>query len=202
MGILSDIELFLLSLALGTDLFSVAIPIGMKPTRLRIIVRAAFTVALFHIVFILTGYHLGIFLGGMVERMGGYNWESPIMAMENWATVIGALVLISLGIYMLKENLYPTICKETRHHPLRGSSLLLLATSVSIDALAAGFSMGMMDVDLIRLSVILGTVIFIIGIVGLRVGNQLGKYVGKRAELVGGLVLILLGIHVLFSKVN
>ena len=196
---MSNVELFLVSVALGTDLFSVAIPIGMKPIRLQLVVRAALVVALFHIVFILVGYHMGHFVGVMVERMGAYNCDHPLMVMGNWANIIGALVLVSLGIYMLKDHLYPAVQREEKHHPLQGGALLLLATSVSVDALAAGFSMGMMDVDLVRLSVILGFVILSIGIAGLRVGNQIGKYIGNRAELIGGIVMILLGIHVLWS---
>lgn len=75
----------------------------------------------------------------------------------------------------------------------------MLAASVSIDALAAGFSMGMMDVDLVKLSFILGFVIFFIGVLGLGVGRRLGRYIGGRAELMGGMVLALLGMHVLWT---
>lgn len=196
---MSNVEFVLLSLALGTDLFSVAIPIGMKPMGLKIVFRAAITFALFHIVLILAGYYMGHFMGAMVERMGTYNFDYPIMAIGNWASILGALVLTGLGIYMIKENVCPGVRKEEKQHPLQGAPLFLLATSVSIDALAAGFSMGMMDVDLIRLSFILGTVIFIIGVVGLSVGHRVGQCIGKRAEVVGGIVLILLGLHVLWS---
>ena len=196
---MSTIEIVLVSLALGTDLFSVAIPIGMKPIKLKIVLRAAFTFALFHIVLILAGYHMGNFLGAMVERMGAYNFDQPFIAIRNWASILGALVLVGLGIYMIKENLYPGDRSGKNHHPLQGFPLLLLATSVSVDALAAGFSMGMIDVDLMSLSFILGSIIFIIGVVGLSVGHWLGQYIGKRAEIIGGMVLILLGLHVLWS---
>lgn len=196
---MSNIEFMLLSLALGTDLFSVAIPIGMKPMRLKIIFRAALTFAFFHIVLILAGYYIGHFMGAMVERMGAYNFDYQIMAIENWASILGALVLTGLGTCMIKGNLCPDVGKEGKQHPLQGTPLFLLATSVSIDALAAGFSMGMMDVDLIRLSLILGTIIFIIGMVGLRAGHRVGQFIGKRGEVMGGILLILLGLHVLWS---
>lgn len=196
---MSNIELLILSIALGTDLFSVAIPIGMKPMRFRLVFRAACTFAVFHIVLILAGYYMGHFLGLMVEQVGSYNSDCPAMVMENWANIIGATVLAGLGIYMIKGNLDHSVGKTKIDHPLRGFSLLLLATSVSVDALAAGFSMGMMDVDLVRLSFILGTVILMIGLVGLGLGHRLGQYIGKRAELVGGIVLISLGLHVLWS---
>jgi len=196
---LSSVELVVLSMALGTDLFSVAIPIGMRSMKLRIIFRAAVTFALFHIVLILSGYYIGHFFGVMVEEMGIYSSDCSVVAIEDWASILGALVLAGLGIYMIKESLYPGEQKKTGDHPLEGISLYLLATSVSIDALAAGFSMGMMDVNLLKLSLILGTVIFVIGVLGLGLGQRIGHYVGKRAELIGGIVLILLGLHVLFS---
>lgn len=199
---LSSIELLILSVALGTDLFSVAVPIGMNPVRFRTIIRASVIFALFHIVLILSGYYIGHFLGAVVEGVGINNSAYPIMAMGNWASVLGALVLTGLGIYMIKENLSCTVPDQKKPHPLQGGALLLLATSVSIDALAAGFSMGMMDVDLVKLSIILGIVIFIIAVLGLSLGRRASHCIGKRAELVGGIVLIILGLHVLYSMLR
>ena len=178
-------------------MFSVAIPIGMKPIKLKIIFRAAVIFAIFHIVLILAGYHMGHFMGAVVERMGTQQMDCAMIPMENWASIVGALVLIGLGIYMIKENICPDLDKRKDQHPLQGGALFLLAESVSIDALAAGFSMGMMDVDLIRLSLILGAVIFMIGMVGFSVGQRIGRCIGKRAESFGGMMLILWGIHVL-----
>ncbi len=197
---MSNIELVVLSVALGTDLFSVAIPIGMNPMKLTLIFRAALTFSLFHIVLILTGYHIGHFLGIVVEEVGADHVQYPIMAMQNWANLLGAFVLTGLGIYMIKENFQESGKSNNKSHPLKGASLLLLATSVSIDALAAGFSMGMLDVNLIKLSFILGIVIFFIAIVGLSLGHRVSHYIGKRAEMMGGIVLIFLGLHILWNS--
>ena len=196
---MSSVELLILSVALGTDLFSVAIPIGMHPMRFRVLFRAAIIFAIFHIVLILSGYYIGHFLGSVVEGVGIANLDYPIMAMENWASILGALVLTGLGIYMIKENLVCSVSDQNKSHPLQGKALLFLAASVSIDALAAGFSLGMMDVDLVKLSFILGSVIFIIAVLGLSLGRRVSRCVGKRAELLGGIVLIVLGLHVLYS---
>jgi manganese efflux pump family protein len=200
--ILSLLELFVLSTALGTDLVSVAIPIGMNRIRLRVIVRAAVVFALFHIVMILTGYHIGHWLGTVVEHVGTYHIEWPIAAVQDWASMIGALVLAGLGIHMIRENLTHNGLKADVGHPLQGITLMALAVSVSLDALAAGFSMGMMDVDLIKLSVILGMVIFFIAVAGLGLGRRFGRIIGNRAELAGGLVLILLGIHIIWTALT
>ena len=199
---MSGLELFVLSAALGTDLFSVSIPIGMRPVRWLIILRAAMIFAVFHIVMILTGYHAGHWLGMMLEQIGTYHTEYPHFAVENWASILGALVLAALGIHMIKENLFGSCdAAHAKGHPLRGLTLAMLAFSVSVDALAAGFSMGMMDVDLIRLSMILGMVIFCIAVVGLGLGRRIGRYMGARSEIVGGAILILLAVHVLWTTV-
>ncbi len=198
-GILSSVEFLVLSIALGMDLFSVTIPIGMKPMNLLIIFRAALIFAVFHIVLILTGYHMGHSLGAIIENLGADQIRYPMIVMQNWASILGALVLVGLGVHMIRENFHSEVEEIGKSHPLQGFSLLILAVSVSLDALAAGFSMGMMDVDLLLLSCILGAIIFSIAIAGLTLGRQVGQYVGKRAELMGGVVLIFLGLHILWQ---
>jgi putative Mn2+ efflux pump MntP len=200
--LLSVVELFLLSIALGTDLFSVAIPIGMNRTRIRVILRAGLVFAAFHIMFILTGYHFGHWLGTVVEHVETYHVNWPAAAVQDWASAMGALLLAGLGLHMIKENLTGCQLAEAVNHPLKGLALLALALSVSVDALAAGFSMGMLDVDLVKLSVILGLVIFAFTVAGLGLGRRFGHLMGARAELVGGLVLIVLGIHVFWTALN
>lgn len=197
---MSVVELFVLSAALGTDLFSVAVPIGMNKVRRLVIVKSAIVFALFHIIMILTGYHIGHWLGTVVEHVGAYHIDWPAASVQNFATIIGALVLAGLGINMIKDNLSGSE-DAAPANPLHGGALIMLAASVSIDALAAGFSLGMIDVDLFRLSLILGAVIFVIALLGLGLGRKLGRYIGGRAELVGGLVLVLLASHILWTTV-
>lgn len=199
---MTSLELVMLSAALGTDLFSVAVPIGMSRVRRKVIFQAAVVFAVFHIVLILTGYYLGSFLGVVVERVGSYHSEYPLLVMENWSGIFGALVLMGMGFYMIKENMSDAVTRRNKVQPLQGVSLLVLAASVSIDALAAGFSMGMMEVDLVRLSLILGGVIFLIAVFGLSLGRKVRRYVGSRAEFIGGMVLTVLGMHILWTMLR
>jgi Predicted membrane protein len=197
---LSVLELFVLSTALATDLFSVAIPIGMNRVRIRVILWSAAVFALFHIAMILTGYYVGHWLGSLMEHVGAYHISWPAAAVQDWASALGSLVLAALGMHMIWENATAD-GRRTAGHPLHGLALVGLAISVSLDALAAGFSMGMMDVDLVELSAILGGVIFTAGVVGLGLGRHLGRFIGGRAELVGGLVLVFLSLHVFWAAV-
>lgn len=192
------LNLLLLSFALGTDLFSVAIPIGMTHLSRWTIFRSSVVFALFHIVMILAGYHLGHALGTLVEEVGSQQVLGPQAVIQNWADLFGSVILILIGVNMIRESFVKH--KATSYsHPLQGWTMLVLATSVSVDAFAAGISMGMLDVDLIRLSILLGGVIFMISCTGLSVGRQLGRYVGAYAEVGGGALLTLFGLH-LFMK--
>ncbi len=197
---MSVFELVILSAALGTDLFSVAVPIGMNKVRRLVMLRSALVFALFHIIMILIGYYIGHWLGSIVEHVGAYHIDWPVASVQNFATIIGALILAALGLNMIKDNMRGQNQAMTGN-PLQGAALILLAAGVSIDALAAGFSLGMIDVDLFRLSLILGTVIFAIALLGLGLGRKLGRYIGRRAELVGGCVLAILGIHILWTSI-
>ncbi|MCE5286534.1 MAG: manganese efflux pump MntP family protein [Pelosinus sp.] len=193
---MGNLELMILSAALGTDLFSIAIPLGMNRVARQVILRAAVVFAVFHIVMILTGYHVGHYLGALLEKAQvQYFAPLPMFAVQNWASMLGAVVLTGLGVSMIKNHITETP-PENKRQTLSGMPLFLLALSVSIDALAAGFSMGMMDVDTIKLSVILGLVIFVIAICGLSLGRRVGKFAGKYSELAGGLVLVLLGLNI------
>lgn len=196
---MSTAELIILSTALGTDLFSVAVPIGMNHLRYRIILQSAVVFALFHIGMILTGYHAGHWLGHTVEHVGSYHVYWKTVVVQDWVGILGATVLAGLGITMIKQNLSGHCADKITSHSLRGITLVMLAAGVSVDALAAGFSLGMMDVDLVRLSIVLGIVIFFIAIAGLVLGQRIGQRIGARAELAGGAILLLLGIHLLWS---
>lgn len=196
---MSIVRLILLSTALGTDLFSVTLGLGMNRFRLRQILKASVYFALAHVFLLLSGYNLGHYLGYFLEHVGTHYNPFTSDSMRNWAGIAGAVVLVLLGLNMLWRNIKEDDEKACVRaaNPLQGLNLILLAVSVSLDALAVGFGLGMLDVDLILLCVILGIVIFIIALIGLMLGRKLGVMIGQRAELVGGLVLIFMGLNVL-----
>lgn len=196
---MNTMELFVLSAALGMDLFSIAIPIGMNRVERVLIIKASIVFALFHIIMLVAGFYCGNFLGAVVDKLGAGSGLSLLMA-ENFASIIGAAVLMGLGILMIKESFEHEGDKvQKRADILRGWPLFVLAFSVSVDALAAGFSFGMLDVDLIKLNLILGSVIFLISAVGLSIGRKAGKFLGGRSELIGGGVLLFIGGNILWN---
>ncbi len=196
---MSTMELIALSIALGTDLFSVSIPIGMNSIRSRTMIRAALVFAIFHIVMILFGYYLGYLTGNILGHLGKYHLGWSLHYVRNLASIIGALVLIGLGLHLVWINLLGDSGDNQPLNPLSGFSLIALAFSVSIDALAAGLGMGMLDVDLVKLSIILGTVIFCIALTGLLLGRRISGLLGEKCSLLGAVVLIYLGVHLMIN---
>lgn len=193
-------EIFVLSVALGADLFSVAVPIGMNQIRRRLIIQASVVFALFHIIMILIGYYAGSWLCEFVEHLGTYHLDCSATLVENIAQGIGAMVLAALGMQMLINHWREDTEGTFGNHLLQGKALLVIAASVSVDALAAGFSLGMLSVNLWRLNLILGGVIFIIAVIGLGLGRSIGRRLEGRSELIGGAVLLLLAMHLLYSS--
>ena len=198
---MSVIEIIILSVALGMDLFSIAVPIGMTRVSWGRAVKSSLVFALFHVGMILVGFYVGHWLGNTVEQFGVH---LQAIAIENVAKFFGASVLTLLGCYMIWENLSNDKNEAAKKlssikSPLQGMALIILAASVSIDALAAGLSMGMIAVDFFKISAILGTVIFVISIAGLGIGRQVGIHIGAKAGLIGGSVLVLLGARILLT---
>jgi putative Mn2+ efflux pump MntP len=171
----------------------------MNAVRRRLIVRAALIFALFHIGMMLLGYYAGSGLCRFVEHLGTYHFDCPTALVENLAQGVGALVLAGLGIEMIADYFRDETNSVVGNQLLQGKAMLAIAASVSIDAMAAGFSLGMLTVDLWRLTGILGTVIFTIAVIGLGLGHKIGRRLDGKSELVGGAMLLILALHLLYS---
>lgn len=186
-----------LSVALGADAFSLALAIGLVGVGKRMTLRLSFVVAVFHVLMPLGGLLLGQTLG---------------MVIGQFARAIGALVLLWLGGRMLfhvwrpsPEYISLSKARKTINHSqlpvgisLQGIGVYALAATVSLDALSVGFSLGTVDSRIGLTVLIMGTVAGIMMGSGLVLGRFVGTWLGERAEAVGGLVLVLIGLRMLF----
>jgi putative Mn2+ efflux pump MntP len=75
----------------------------------------------------------------------------------------------------------------------------MLSVATSIDALGVGLSLGLLKIDVFSASLIIGLVSLILSIVGLMSGNRLSKRFGKRVEVLGGLILVLIGLRIVVT---
>jgi putative Mn2+ efflux pump MntP len=176
------IELLLVAVALGTDAFSLAIGIGMRGISNRRIWRLSGTVFLFHVFMPLIGVLLGQLLGELVGR---------------YAVWIGAGLIVLIGLNMVRQSLNSE--EPVKAASLHGWGLLVLSFSVSLDALSVGLGLGTLFDQ--RLPLTVGTIGLMAGLMtatGLMFGRHLGKWLADRAELIGGLVLVAVGIKLAF----
>jgi len=185
------------AIALGADAFSLSLAIGLSGVRKSMMLHLSLVVAVFHVVMPLVGMMLGQALGSMLGR---------------YASAIGALVLIGLGARMLYKVYRPT--PEHYHfgearkglfnknsatkRSLNGWGLYVLAFSVSLDALSVGFSLGTIRADLFITVITIGLIAGLMTATGLVLGRVMGPKLGDKAELLGGLALLLIGIKLLF----
>lgn len=177
--------LLMLAIALGADAFSLSVGIGMARITYRQIAIISLTVLVFHIFMPITGFFAGEVLGSLVGRA---------------ANIIGALVLIFLGSKMLKEAFQNK--EENEGGPnilvMNTWGLIVLAGSVSLDALSVGFTLGTQQVNLFQAALVIGIVAGLMTASGLLFGRQIGKWLGAKAEIIGGIILIGIGIKIFF----
>ncbi len=193
------VEMTALSLALGADLFSVAVPLGMMRPCLREVVRMSFIFALFHIVFLLVGASAGTYLAGALERLGQAG-QSPVVMAENWAGLFGGGVLFFLGLHLLWESRKKKSDRPTGL-PCAGA-LYVLAVGVSCDALAVGLGMGLLGEGWSYLPLVLGIVIFSVSSIALLLGERISRVLPCPLEPLGAIALCLWGMSAIWRIVR
>ncbi|GGA45916.1 putative manganese efflux pump MntP [Kroppenstedtia guangzhouensis] len=173
--------LWMISVALGMDAFSLGIGVGMQGLRFRRILLISGMIGVFHILMPLVGFTVGRFLGSLVEEI---------------AVMVGGGLLCLLGTNMLMNAFHVTGEEES---PLHDSlwGLLLLSFSVSLDSLSAGLSLGFFAADLLLAVLLFGTTGGVMACTGMLLGRRARSWIGDYGEAVGGLILISFGLRFL-----
>jgi len=178
-------EILLIALGLAMDCFAVSLGIGtngIKKTA-RMVLRLAF--------------HFGLFQGGMtfIGWLAGRQVADLISRFDHW---VAFLLLLWVGGRMVIGS-FKQEKKCQKSDPTRGGTLVMLSIATSIDALAVGLSLALVDGSILVSSSIVGVTSFILSVAGYLLGDKLGCRFGKRMELLGGLLLIGIGIRVLLG---
>ena len=178
--------LTLLGIAVGLamDAFAVAIGIGLNAQEvgLRKTLRLAWHFGLFQALMPIVGWLAGL----SVER-----WISGI---DHW---VAFGLLAAIGGHMIYEALHGDEEAKASRDPTRGASLVVLSVATSIDALAVGLSLALLGVEIWWPAVVIGAVAFAFTALGLHLGRRFGSLLGRRMEIVGGLILIGIGVKIL-----
>jgi putative Mn2+ efflux pump MntP len=119
-----------------------------------------------------------------------------VAAYDHWLAFI---LLLFIGGKMIWESRRPGEDRSARTDITRGWLLLTLSIATSIDALAVGLSFAFLQVDIVLAGVTVGVVTFLAVTAGFLLGKKAGRIIGKRAEVVGGIVLIIIGLRILLT---
>lgn len=142
--------------------------------------------------------YFGVFQGGMTALgwLAGREILVYIQALDHWAAFI---LLAIIGGHMLYEALSEGPSRFRAKDPTRGLPILVLSVATSIDAMAAGMSIAVLQQPVLTAAVIIGLTALALSLLAARAGPALGRWAGKSAEIAGGVILILIGIKILFD---
>lgn len=187
------IELLLMGVGLAMDAFAVSICKGLamrKVNKKQAVV-------------------IGLFFGGFQALMPFIGWllgsqfESYITSIDHW---IAFILLGFIGGKMMVEALKPGEEDEVEvkemDAPLDLKEMFLLAVATSIDALAVGITFAFLDYPIVEAVSIIGITTFCISVGGVYVGNFFGNKYKNKAEFVGGLILVIIGLRILLSHLG
>lgn len=180
------VELFILAVGLSMDAFAVSICKGLSVITLR--KRHG----------LITGLYFGGFQAGMplVGYLLGKQFESLITSVDHW---IAFVLLGIIGINMIKESFEKPDELDDSFAP---KAMLLLAVATSIDALAVGVTFACLDVEIFSAIALIGITTFVFSAVGVKIGNVFGVRFKSKAELAGGIVLVLMGVKILLEHLG
>lgn len=176
------IYVLILAVALSMDAFAVSIGLGSKHKK------KTTSLAL------MSGIYFGLFqslmpLIGYVGGIGILGW------VESYAPWIAFLLLLMIGGKMIYESFVEGIEEDIAIITHR--VMLILAIATSIDAMAAGFTLTILDINPFIACMIIGVTTFCFSWVGVFIGEKSGTWLESKAELFGGIVLILIGLKIL-----
>ena len=177
-------EIFLLAVGLAMDAFAVSVCKGLALGKIK--VRHAAVVGAwfggFQALMPLLGYLLGSAFSQLVSEV------------DHW---IACALLVIIGGNMVREALSRDDSEELPDPSLSPKTMLMPAIATSIDALAVGVTFAFLDVPVLLAVVIIGVVTFLLSGLGVKLGSLCGSKYKSKAELTGGIVLILLGLKIL-----
>jgi putative Mn2+ efflux pump MntP len=180
------IEIIALAIGLAMDAFAVSICKGLSVKKVQVkhyFITAAYFGG-FQALMPLIGYLLGISFQNMISNI------------DHWVAFV---LLTIIGINMIKESFSK---EENVNDSFSFKEMLPLAIATSIDALAVGVTFAFLKVNIILAVVLIGVITFVFSMLGIKIGKVFGNKYKNKAELLGGVVLILLGIKILLEHVG
>ncbi len=183
MGLL---ELFVLAVGLSMDAFAVSICKGLSLGKIKAkhMCIAGAWFGGFQALMPLIGYFLGSFFAETITKY------------DHW---IAFVLLVLIGGNMIKEAFGK---EEELNNAMDVKTMFLLAVATSIDALAVGVTFAFLQVQIVPAIIFIGAVTFAFSAVGIKIGSIFGTKYKSKAEFIGGVILILIGLKILLEGVG
>lgn len=179
-----DIIVIALGLAMDAAAVSLAAAAAGFAKDGRAIFRLAFHFGLFQFMMPVVGWFLGV------------GFVSYLKAVDHW---IAFFLLIFVGGRMILSGLDSSQASMQKD-PSRGMTMVMLSIATSIDALAIGLSLAMLEVSIWYPSGMIGLITGAVSLLAIFIGKRLGALFGKRMEIMGGLILIFIGSRILYGE--
>ena len=183
---MSLMELFVIAVGLSMDACAVSVCKGLSAGRARVshCLTAGLYFGGFQAMMPVLGYLLGV------------RFQSVIVSIDHW---IAFVLLGVIGINMIRESREEEECMDAS---FGFKDMLPLAVATSIDALAVGVTFAFLQVEIVPAVTFIGITTFIFSVVGVGVGAKFGGQFGSKAELAGGVILILMGSKILLEHIG
>jgi putative Mn2+ efflux pump MntP len=181
---MTTLEIIIIAVGLAMDASAVCLAAAAAgfAKDARAVFRLSFHFGLFQFLMPIAGWLLGV---GFVSYFKDF---------DHW---IAFLLLGFVGVRMIREGL-DTSSEKQKKDPSRGMTMVMLSIATSIDALAVGLSLAMLDVNILYPAAMIGVITVILSIIAIKIGTRLGVLFGKRMEVFGGIVLVGIGLRILY----
>ena len=180
------IELLLIAVGLSMDAFAVSVCKGLSVKKVGVKHAA------------LAGLYFGgfQFLMPVIGYLLGFRFESVIESIDHWVAFV---LLAFIGGNMIKESFGKG---EELNDDFGVRTMLLMAIATSIDALAVGITFAFLEVQILPAAGLIGVTTFLLSFVGIYIGNAFGTRYKSRAELAGGIILVVIGVKILLEHLG
>lgn len=174
------LSIFIMSLAIGMDVFSVSLGLGMQKIRLKRIALIGIVIGLFHMIM----PSLGIIAGTLISTKAG-----------GWTTLAGGLLLFGIGAHMLFSAFNHEVNKVIQ---TTGIGLIIFALSVSMDSFSVGLGLGLSGAKTVLIILSFGAASMFLTWAGMLIGRKVHGFLGVYSEIVGGSILCGFGLFIIF----
>ena len=184
---MSIFEIGLIGIGLAMDAFAVSVCKGLSMKKINL--KNAIIIATYFGVFQLIMPVIGFFIGKACSEF--------VNNIDHW---IAFFLLSVTGINMIKSSFNDEA--EKKNDNIDVKTMVVLSIATSIDALAIGITFAFFKINLLLSVLIIGIITFVLSLIGIKIGNTFGDKFQNKAELTGGIILVLIGLKILLEHLG